>query len=1134
MPTLFSKNSEGGYRLRSLEVYNWGTFHKNIYTLKTNGRTSLLTGANGSGKTTLIDALLTLLVPSNKRFYNQSSGAEFKKERDELSYFWGFHGKTYSELDERSKTEQLRNKSDNPYSVLLACFQNSATLHTVTLVQVRWFTNGGLQKVFIVAPHQLSIDEHFSKGHFDARGEWKKKLVKLFPKTDIFNSFRDYSARFSELFGLKEKAMSLFNQTVGIKVLGDLTQFIRQQMLEEPDAEEQFKNLYDHYNDLLISHKAIQKDERQLELLSPVIQNKLLLEDEQLKLHTFSFIMEQLPFFTNKIEYELLEGEIARLDQVVETEEADKKIIEADIIQLEEEQKQLITQKASLNIDGQIQLLEKDIKLETEKHDKKKEYHASYVKLAGKLDLNTDLDEDSFAENLSRIASTKILLQERLDKLSDQRFSLRNDKQRVEEKIDATQNRITSLLSRKNRIPDDLIQVRGKLLQLLDAGENELPFVGELIRVKEDSLEWEDSIEKILHGFSLRLLVPEKYNKQVNEFVYSNDLQAKIVYERIDRRQSESLLRWPTEDDSLLNKIDIKNNESYSKWLEHQLVERYDYYCTDDLDVFYNCKKAVTSNGLIRNVNRHEKDDRPAKRRRIDYTLGWDNRKTVQLLQEEKYRLEKDQEKLFNALQELAPQMLALDEKKNLITLIGEIKTYTEIHWQHHAEKIHSLRKQIEEIKSSSDIYNTISLQLKEVEKNIRIKREANEEYIRKISQLKEDRKRKIQRRLNVQFEDLSQKGEQMIVSFIETEEIATRYPGTLDQLEMFRKECNGHIKSKHSLANNQVQDLQLKTTTLINEFVNPKESILKEFPDWSGDVMNIDASLKSLGELEDLYTTILNQRLVEHKRRFKEYMDRSMLDALTSFRQWMTNEEEKIEDIIEELNIPLKKITFNKNPDTYLQLECKTTKDVEIKSFRERLSATVPNALEFETQKDDTYREEVFRRIKELIGELQSAETWRRKVTDVRNWLTFNASEYTIADNKACQYHDNTASYSGGQKAQFTYAILGAAISHQFGIYQEGKQHKSLRFITVDEAFSKLDPEKSQFLMEFCAQLNLQILVVTPLDKINIAEPYIHAVHFVEIKNKKNSIVYNLTMEDYRERKEEFKQMATVTDDIA
>ncbi|MFR1446009.1 SbcC/MukB-like Walker B domain-containing protein, partial [Acinetobacter baumannii] len=87
---------------------------------------------------------------------------------------------------------------------------------------------------------------------------------------------------------------------------------------------------------------------------------------------------------------------------------------------------------------------------------------------------------------------------------------------------------------------------------------------------------------------------------------------------------------------------------------------------------------------------------------------------------------------------------------------------------------------------------------------------------------------------------------------------------------------------------------------------------------------------------------------------------------------------------------------------------------------------------------------------------------------------------EHSVVDDKPGQYHDNTASYSGGQKAQFTYAILGAAIAHQFGIFQQGKQHKSLRFITVDEAFSKLDPEKSQFLMKFCDQLNLQILVVT------------------------------------------------------
>jgi len=256
------------------------------------------------------------------------------------------------------------------------------------------------------------------------------------------------------------------------------------------------------------------------------------------------------------------------------------------------------------------------------------------------------------------------------------------------------------------------------------------------------------------------------------------------------------------------------------------------------------------------------------------------------------------------------------------------------------------------------------------------------------------------------------------------------------------------------------------------------------------------------------------------------------MLDALTSYRTWLDNELDKIKDMIDELNIPLKKITFNRNPDTYLQLEYRPLRgENEINIFRGQLSAAIPNALDFATQQDDNYREQVFEQIKNLITELQKEEGWRKKVSDVRNWLSFGAREYSMAENKAEQYHDNTASYSGGQKAQFTYAILGAAIAHQFGIFQQGRQHKSLRFITVDEAFSKLDPEKSRFLMEFCEQLNLQILVVTPLDKINIAEPYIHAVHFVEIKNKKNSVLYNLTTEQYYEQKENFKQ---ITDETA
>jgi len=1128
MSTLFnSNNSEGGYRLRYMEVFNWGTFNGKVYKLQTNGKTSLLTGANGSGKTTLIDAMLTLLVPSNKRFYNQSSGAEIKKERDENSYFWGHFGKTYSELDEKSKTEQLRNKSENPYSVLLACFHNTGTTHTITLVQVRWFSSGALKKVFIVSPHQLNINEHFGSGHFDMKGEWKKILSKQFPKTDLFDNFKDYAVKFSDLFGLKEKALSLFNQTVGIKVLGDLTQFIRQQMLEEPEAEEQFKGLYDHYNDLLISHKAIQKDEKQLELLEPVIENKNHLAQLRINLSLLSFVRDQLPFFLDKIEYDLLDAHIAKIEVENEEIKSEQGVIEAGIKQLEDEREQLITQKAFLNIDSQIQLLNKEKASEVKDRDTKKTHFDNYTNLAGKLGLQTHLTDLTFKDNSTKIKQLNISQTQRYEALSHSRFTIKSDKEKMAGEIDDLQRKINSFLGRKNRIEDDLINVRKRLLDLLEAGEDELPFVGELIKVRQDSLHWEDAIERVLHSFSLQLLVPEKYNKQINHFVHSNNLQTKLVYQRMDRRQSESIMRWPNDDDSLVNKIEIKDSGIYSKWLEHQLVERFNYYCTDDLEVFYGSQKAITSNGLIRNNNRHEKDDRPNRWSKIKYTLGWDNKDTIQLLQQNKYKLEKDHEELFKKLQEITPQIKIIEDNRPLLVLIANVKSFKEINWQQNAEKIESLNRQIEDLKKSNDKYKTISAQLEAVEKQLGIKRSSKDDCSKRLGKVESEYNLMNGRKLSIQYDDLTEKGINAIESYITNEKLSNTKPGNLAELENLRKLLGDKIKSKYGILNDELNNLNLKTVSLVNAFVNPTEKILKDFPDWSGDVMNISASLTSLEELEDLYKTIKNQRLVEHKRRFKDYMDKSMLDALTNYRTWLFNEEDKIREVIEELNVPLKKITFNKNPDTYLQLECRATKEQEIKLFKEQLSATIPNTLEFATQKDEAYREEIFKRIKALINELQKEEMWRKKVTDIRNWLTFSAREYSSIENKAGQYHDNTASYSGGQKAQFTYAILGAAIAHQFGIFQAGKQYKSLRFITVDEAFSKLDPEKSQFLMEFCAQLNLQILVVTPLDKINIAEPYINAVHFVEIKNKNNSIVYNLTMDEYYERKEEFKQLA-------
>ncbi|MHA4915538.1 hypothetical protein, partial [Enterococcus faecium] len=88
---------------------------------------------------------------------------------------------------------------------------------------------------------------------------------------------------------------------------------------------------------------------------------------------------------------------------------------------------------------------------------------------------------------------------------------------------------------------------------------------------------------------------------------------------------------------------------------ETTLLDRFNYYCTDDLEVFYGSPKAITSNGLMRNVNRHEKDDRPGRWNKSKYRLGWDNKATIQYHQQQKYNEEKLHTKLSDEIKELTP-----------------------------------------------------------------------------------------------------------------------------------------------------------------------------------------------------------------------------------------------------------------------------------------------------------------------------------------------------------------------------------------------------------------------------------------------------------------------------------------------
>src|ERR1700691_1870986 len=124
-----TEHPHSGFRLARLEVRNWGTFDDLVWTLRADGRNTLVTGDIGSGKSTIVDAVTTLLLPANRISYNKAAGAE-TRERSLRSYVLGFYKSERNEVTGTTKPVGLRDGTK--FSVILGVFRNEDYDATVT------------------------------------------------------------------------------------------------------------------------------------------------------------------------------------------------------------------------------------------------------------------------------------------------------------------------------------------------------------------------------------------------------------------------------------------------------------------------------------------------------------------------------------------------------------------------------------------------------------------------------------------------------------------------------------------------------------------------------------------------------------------------------------------------------------------------------------------------------------------------------------------------------------------------------------------------------------------------------------------------------------------------------------------
>ncbi len=567
-----------------------------------------------------MDALTTLLVPAGRVAYNKAAGAE-ARERTLRSYVLG-HYKSERSATGHARPVALREAAKS-YSVILGVFRNEGYDQEVTLAQVFWMkeknAQGQPERLYVAAERALAIAGDFSGFGSDIKA-LRKKLRGA--GCALFEGFPPYGAWFRRRFGIEgEQALELFHQTVSMKSVGNLTDFVRGYMLEPFDVDSRIQELLHHFDDLECAHQAVLRAKRQITLLTPLVEDGQRQQEEEARIQGWREAREQLHPYFARLKGALLEQRIGQLEQEVARLQANIARLDA---QREEARLEVGRLERARRESGGERLEELAAEISRLERDKaQREQRAGrFQALLGSIGAPVPGDEASFATQRSGIAQRADELRARMAEVDNREredgFALRRGK----EAHAAVSEEIASLQQRTSNISAAHIGIRSALCAALAIDESELPFAGELIQVRGDARDWEGAAERLLHSFALALLVPDEHYKAVAAWVERQHLGARLVYFHVRAAKAAAGVA-ALHPHSLVYKLAIKPDTPHYEWLEQQLARRFDFACCSDVEQLRREQRAITRAGQIKDKGgRHEKDDRHRIDDRSRYLLG--------------------------------------------------------------------------------------------------------------------------------------------------------------------------------------------------------------------------------------------------------------------------------------------------------------------------------------------------------------------------------------------------------------------------------------------------------------------------------------------------------------------------------
>ena len=757
----------------------------------------------------------------------------------------------------------------------------------------------------------------------------------------------------------------------------------------------------------------------------------------------------------------------------------------------------------------------------------------SYQQHCQRLSMEAPLTQEAFEPIPKTLEKKDKEFKNKNEMILNQLIEENMKKQASDAELQSLQDIIRSMKTTNSNIDDRLTSIRDRLADSLHIPYQEIPFMGELMEVKKSEKAWEGALERLLHPSSVQLLVPENYYHQTVSFMEKTQLHLKFTYLLVPSGElDQDVPTLEEKEGSVLHKLHIKEDSPFTGFLYRTIQKQYPHICCKQ-EEFEKLPFAITQAGQIKYNGRfHQKDDRFDIHDRRGYAMGFSNREKLQALMQEAQERQIELLRIQKIISSLHEQQRTIQTYQHSISALLEYRDFAEIDYQSVQKLIEETQKKIAELEKGSPILQKLRQERKQQEDKLK-ETEAESRKVHSAADFANAAMKDYQS-LAKRFADALRLGFafldediRMFENWIENKEISITGNAlrvTAKTVDQWESAFSKRFRMKTDKVTYDQMELKQVLENLMRAYRNT--------PEFRPYITHLSAHI----DCREAYVEDLNQirenHLVALREKFNDQYKRELLSQFLTFKSQLEMENERIRSEVADLNSVLKSIPYDKQ--TYLQIECEATKNSIVQSFRRDLGECTKfndaiNGQGF--QITDEQRNQVQTILHALRGpnlypENDDNARARREAIerqklciDPRNRHRFSVSKRDIHTGEIQGVLYSSGAKSSGEGEKFAYIIMMACFANRFGLRNRALNNGScLKFIIIDEAFTKFSEENCVDVLELMRQLGIQTLFITPLQKLSIFEHYVQSVILTQNPMKKASSAYQFSYEEFKQ----------------